>query len=102
MSELLIGVTKGVSKPSKVMVTLIELNTSPLVLPGAPERPAADPDAKFIMICMLPTPQGPMPILETGPTQEAVEAKFKRVLATTLQKMSVVCLTTLEVDIPGG
>lgn len=103
MSDVqLIGVTKGVSKPSKVIATLVELNTSNLVLPGMPDRPAVDPNMKFLMICLLPTPQGQIPVVVGGPTQAAAESAFKAKLADALQQMSVVSMRQVEVEIPGG
>lgn len=103
MSEVqLIGVTKGISKPSKVVATLVELNTSSLVLPGMPERPAADPNMKFLMICLLPTPQGQIPVVVGGPTRDAVEAAFKLKLSDALVQMSVVSMQQVEVEVPGG
>lgn len=103
MNEVqLIGITKGTSKPSKVLATLVELNTSNLVLPGMPERPAVDPSMKFLLICMLPTPQGQIPIVAGGPTQAAAEAAFKDKLADALVQMSVVSMQQVEVEVPGG
>lgn len=103
MSEVqLIGMTKGVTKPSKVIATLIELNTSSLVLPGMPDRPAADPNMKFMMICLLPAPDRQIPIMVAGPTQEVVETRFKAQLADVLTQLSLVSVQQVEIEVPGG
>jgi hypothetical protein len=97
----LIGVTRGESKPSKVLASLVELNTSNLVLPGAPDRPSVDPNMKFLMICLLPTPNGQIPIAVGGPTQEAAKAAFKQALQRALMELSVISIQQMEVEVPG-
>lgn len=101
MENVLIGVTRGTSNASKVNATLIELNTSPLVLPGAPNRPTADPNMKFLMLCLLPSPQGQIPIIASGPTRDEAVKSFKERLKEAFQQLHVISMQQMDVELPG-
>jgi hypothetical protein len=101
MSDLIIGQTAEVQPKAscKVMVSVMEINHSPIIVPGRPARPQMDPRIKFIAQVLVPTPQGPVAAAVPATTREEAIEGIKQALPQMMRDFDYLSLEQFMVEV---
>ena len=85
--------------PTRMHVSVMEVNHSNIIMPGQPEMPPMDPRIKWIAQCLLPTPKGPMAVNVVGDTKENCLKGMKQAIKQALEDFRYLSIeqVTLEV-----